>query len=180
MVSLGPPPQWPRSAFPAAGAVSAGLRLIFDALDLPYHSCFLNDSHCVSHNGSMNETPPLDPRRRLRELLSIPERDRTDEQWDEIIEIEITLAPGNRESDRPLDRQPDRQQERRQGSPGTGRRPEQRKSGPRPPGPRPEPRPPAARPEAGSDAQPDRSPDARPPKRHVRRPRRTPETPGDS
>ena len=28
----------------------------------------------------MNETPPLDPRRRLRELLSIPERDRTDEK----------------------------------------------------------------------------------------------------
>ena len=37
-----------------------------------------------------------DSRRRLRELLSIPERDRTDEQWDEIIELEIQLAPGNR------------------------------------------------------------------------------------
>ena len=49
----------------------------------------------------MNESPPQDPRRRLRELLSIPERDRTDPQWDEIIELEITLAPGNRESDRP-------------------------------------------------------------------------------
>jgi hypothetical protein len=41
----------------------------------------------------MNDSPPLDPRRRLRELLTIPERDRTDEQWDEIIELEITLAP---------------------------------------------------------------------------------------
>jgi len=41
---------------------------------------------------------PLDTRRRLRELLSIPERDRTDEQWDEIIELEIQLAPGNRAS----------------------------------------------------------------------------------
>lgn len=39
---------------------------------------------------------PVDTRRRLRELLSIPERDRTDEQWDEIIELEIQLAPGNR------------------------------------------------------------------------------------
>lgn len=39
---------------------------------------------------------PVDSRRRLRELLSIPERDRTDEQWDEIIELEIQLAPGNR------------------------------------------------------------------------------------
>lgn len=49
------------------------------------------------------ETPPVaapapqqDSRRRLRELLSVPERDRTDEQWDEIIELEIQLAPGNR------------------------------------------------------------------------------------
>lgn len=48
------------------------------------------------------ENPPVaapaanDPRRRLRELLSVPERDRTDEQWDEIIELEIQLAPGNR------------------------------------------------------------------------------------
>jgi hypothetical protein len=41
-------------------------------------------------------TPPLDPRRRLRELLAIPERDRSDEQWDEIVELEISLAPGNR------------------------------------------------------------------------------------
>ena len=40
--------------------------------------------------------PPNDQRRRLRELLSIPERDRTDEQWDEIVELEIQLAPGNR------------------------------------------------------------------------------------
>jgi hypothetical protein len=40
--------------------------------------------------------PPPDTRRRLRDLLSIPERDRTDEQWDEIIELEIQLAPGNR------------------------------------------------------------------------------------
>ncbi|NJD23902.1 MAG: hypothetical protein FIB06_00695 [Betaproteobacteria bacterium] len=34
----------------------------------------------------------------MRELLSVPERDRTDEQWDEIIELEIQLAPGNRVS----------------------------------------------------------------------------------
>ena len=40
--------------------------------------------------------PPNDNRRRLRELLSVAERDRTDEQWDEIIELEIQLAPGNR------------------------------------------------------------------------------------
>jgi len=32
----------------------------------------------------------------LRELLAVPERDRTDEQWDELNELEIQLAPGNR------------------------------------------------------------------------------------
>lgn len=55
-------------------------------------------------NNPNPENPPNNPvaqqigdsRRRLRELLSVPERDRTDEQWDEIIELEIQLAPGNR------------------------------------------------------------------------------------
>ena len=37
-----------------------------------------------------------DPRRRLRELLAIPERNRTDAIWDELIELEIQTAPGNR------------------------------------------------------------------------------------
>jgi hypothetical protein len=37
-----------------------------------------------------------DPRRRLRELLAVPERERSDAAWDEIIELEIQLAPGNR------------------------------------------------------------------------------------
>jgi hypothetical protein len=46
-------------------------------------------------NSSANP-PPNDLRRRLRELLSVPERDRSDEQWDEIVELEIQLAPGNR------------------------------------------------------------------------------------
>lgn len=40
--------------------------------------------------------PPFDPRRRLRELLSVPEYDRSDAVWDEINELEIQLAPGNR------------------------------------------------------------------------------------
>ncbi len=129
----------------------------------------------------MNDSPPQDPRRRLRELLAIPERDRSDEQWDDLTEIEITLAPGNRESERPSDRQPERQPEKRQGTPGAVRRPEQRKAGVRPAAQRSDPRPPVARTEPAADAQPDtRSPDARSPKRHVRRPRRTPETPGES
>lgn len=40
--------------------------------------------------------PEKDPREqaaRLRELLAIPERQRTDAQWDEIIDIEINLGP---------------------------------------------------------------------------------------
>lgn len=57
-------------------------------------------------NQPESENPPVpapvpqatDSRRRLRELLSIPERDRTDDQWDELIELEIQLAPGNRVS----------------------------------------------------------------------------------
>ncbi|MEO7727644.1 MAG: hypothetical protein ABIS45_10365 [Burkholderiales bacterium] len=39
---------------------------------------------------------PQDPKSRLRELLAIPERDRADEVWDEIINLEIDMAPGNR------------------------------------------------------------------------------------
>jgi len=42
------------------------------------------------------EIPEKDPRElnaRLRELLAIPERQRTDAQWDEIIEIEISQGP---------------------------------------------------------------------------------------
>jgi hypothetical protein len=33
-------------------------------------------------------------RSRLRQLLTIPERDRTDEEWDAIVAIEIELGPG--------------------------------------------------------------------------------------
>ena len=48
-----------------------------------------------------NEAQPPEPRsqdpgRRLRELLAVPERERTDAIWDEIIALEIQLAPGNR------------------------------------------------------------------------------------
>ena len=43
-----------------------------------------------------NKQPPGNPRARLQQLLAVPERDRTDEQWDEINELEIMLAAGNR------------------------------------------------------------------------------------
>ena len=42
------------------------------------------------------ESQTQEPRRRLRELTAIPDRDRSDAVWDEIIELEIQLAPGNR------------------------------------------------------------------------------------
>ena len=46
----------------------------------------------------MNSPQPISPRQRLQALLSIPERERTDAEWDEINQLEIALAPGNRES----------------------------------------------------------------------------------
>ena len=74
-----------------------------------------------------NEAPQVkrqpDPRSRLRELLAVPERDRSDAVWDEIISLEIDMAPGNRaqapqgESGGRRQEQPGRQQQ--------GRRPEQ-------------------------------------------------------
>lgn len=45
----------------------------------------------------MNEPSPISPRRRLQELLAIPERERTEAQWDEINELEIMLASQVRE-----------------------------------------------------------------------------------
>lgn len=44
----------------------------------------------------MNEQQPMSPRHRLQALLSIPERLRTDAQWDEINELEIAQASVNR------------------------------------------------------------------------------------
>ncbi|MDR2508441.1 MAG: hypothetical protein LBD67_10745 [Candidatus Accumulibacter sp.] len=48
-----------------------------------------------------NDLQTIDPRRRIRELLAIPERDRTDAEWDELNELEIRTAPGNREKSFP-------------------------------------------------------------------------------
>jgi hypothetical protein len=46
---------------------------------------------------TMSEQQPMSPRQRMQALLAIPERQRTDAQWDELIELEIMFAPGNRE-----------------------------------------------------------------------------------
>jgi len=44
----------------------------------------------------MTEPQNPSPRSRLQALLAIPDNQRTEEQWDELHELEITLAPGNR------------------------------------------------------------------------------------
>lgn len=44
----------------------------------------------------MNEQQSVPPRQRLKALLAIPERQRTDAEWDEINELEIALASANR------------------------------------------------------------------------------------
>ena len=48
----------------------------------------------------MNEPQPISPRARLQALLAIPDRQRTEAQWQEINELEIMLAPGNRDNPR--------------------------------------------------------------------------------
>lgn len=45
----------------------------------------------------MNKPQSNSPRARLQALLAIPERQRTDAEWDELNELEIMLASGNRE-----------------------------------------------------------------------------------
>jgi len=97
----------------------------------------MNDEKPISEQPI--ESPPLepqvpDPRRRLRELLAIPERERTDAVWDEIIALEIELAPGNRATSPQADigrrQEPGRRQE-------SGRRPEQARRQDQGPGAKP-------------------------------------------
>lgn len=44
----------------------------------------------------MNEQQNVPPHVRLKELQSIPDNQKTEAQWDEIIELEIALAQGGR------------------------------------------------------------------------------------
>ena len=48
-------------------------------------------------NPPMNDPQPVSPRRRMQELLDIPDNQRTEAEWDELNELEIQLAPVNRE-----------------------------------------------------------------------------------
>lgn len=97
----------------------------------------MNDEKPISEQPI--EAPPLepqaqDPRRRLRELLATPERERSDAVWDEIIALEIELAPGNRATSPQADigrrQEPGRRQE-------SGRRPEQARRQDQGPGAKP-------------------------------------------
>lgn len=45
----------------------------------------------------MNRPDHDTARARIRQLNAIPDRDRTDAEWEELNELEIMLAPGNRE-----------------------------------------------------------------------------------
>lgn len=45
----------------------------------------------------VSESEPISPRARLQQLQAIPERQRTDAEWDELNELEIMLASGNRQ-----------------------------------------------------------------------------------
>ena len=110
--------------------------------------------------------------------MAIPERDRTDEEWDELNELEIRTAPDNRDSDRSLDQQgekrasysgPGRRQDRNAGQK-NGQKKNQKFNGPRSQEGRP--------PEGGSGGEGRH--DGRPPKRQHRRPKRPAETTGTS
>ncbi|MFT3850065.1 MAG: hypothetical protein QM739_15740 [Propionivibrio sp.] len=134
----------------------------------------LNDEGAVGDNVGMNDPQPIDPRRRIRELLAIPDRDRTDAEWDELNELEIRTAPGNREV-------PERAQDKRFNQPSPGHpkrqdRKQERKNSNGAINPRPEARSLEQRQEAKPQEnrnQEGRN-DGRPPRRQHRRPKRTP------
>jgi hypothetical protein len=46
----------------------------------------------------MNKPQTSSPRARLQALQAIPERQRTEEEWDELNELEIMFAAGNRDT----------------------------------------------------------------------------------
>jgi hypothetical protein len=73
-----------------------------------------------------------DPRRRMRELLTIPDSQRSDAEWDELIALEISLAPGNRIA-APNPNNPGQRPDKNR-KPEMGRRPDQGQPRPDQPG----------------------------------------------
>ncbi|MEO8409441.1 MAG: hypothetical protein ABI478_02640 [Propionivibrio sp.] len=124
----------------------------------------------------MNDPQPNDPRRRIRELMAIPERDRTDAEWEELNELEIRTAPGNRQTQQTRDADSggntsynakyDRAGGKHAHVSGQPRRPDRNNQPGKNNGPRPDSRP----------QQEGRS-DQRPAKRQHRRPKRPPGPP---
>lgn len=113
----------------------------------------------------MNSPQPISPRRRLQELLAIPDSQRTDAEWDELNELEISLAPGNRAG------APDPNVRRTGAAPGAGPRKPSR-------GPRTDrPQRPAGPPKAPTQAKPAEDGQARKPARKFRK--RPPKPPAE-
>lgn len=136
----------------------------------------LKDNSGVVHNKRMSDLQPNDLRRRIRELLAIPDRDRTDEEWDELNELEIRTAPGNRAS---LDHQNDKRFGS-QGQPQNHARRQDRNKGERKNGQRQEPKGEAKGAEQRPDGKPrEARPDGQGPGRSSRRQHRRPKRSAD-
>ncbi len=69
----------------------------------------------------MTEQHTPSPRSRMQALQAIPDNQRTEEQWDELHELEITLAPGNRIGHQEKPNQPPGQGKSRGGGVGNPR-----------------------------------------------------------
>ncbi|MCK0511159.1 hypothetical protein [Aromatoleum buckelii] len=116
----------------------------------------------------MNAPQPTSPRRRMQELLEIPDSQRTEAEWDELIELEISMAPGNREgAPQPGARRMDSgtggpRKPGRHAKPGSGQ-PRSGPQGPRPPA-QPKPQGQAKPAEDGQPRKPARKFRKRPPK----------------
>jgi hypothetical protein len=61
-----------------------------------------NEALPVEQNGEARQQRQQNnnngPRQRMKELMAIPERERTDAQWDELNELEISMASANRDN----------------------------------------------------------------------------------
>jgi hypothetical protein len=87
----------------------------------------------------MNEPQVASPRRRLQELLAIPDNKRTEAEWEELNELEISLASVNQAGDAQKANRPNGAPPGGEGRPGGGRSSKGRK-----PSMRPQRRPPRA------------------------------------
>jgi hypothetical protein len=98
----------------------------------------LNSAWVFRNNAVMNDPQPVSPRRRLQILLAIPDNQKTEAEWEEINELEITLAPGNRMDSR--DQEPRRSDAQPMGnSRPQGGNPRPQGANPRPQGGNPKP-----------------------------------------